>query len=219
MPHWTDSETHAHVNLGDALAVVDNLLSFAKDGKGKPSAKERALFAAAVVFTYGVWENFIEQLVIEIATNTASEVTPERVPEPIRKVLEKKSAWELSVSPGWRSLWSDHVRKKAVGDGNDEFGMNTAKSGQVKSLLLFAGVTDPFILINSSAVPSHLVPPKNTVVDAIDALVELRGEIVHTGKVPDALRRAHVHSWRGFVEAAARSIDQSCRDECKKLCS
>lgn len=133
MPHWTDAPTAAHHSVADAIAVVDNLLSFAKDGQGKPSVKERALFAAAVVFTYGIWENFVEQLAIELATQISAELAPEKVPDQIRKLLEKRGAWELTVTPGWRALWVEHVRVQAVGDDEEKFGMNTAKAGQVKT--------------------------------------------------------------------------------------
>jgi hypothetical protein len=195
--------------------VVDNLLSFAKDGRGKPSVEERALFAAAVVFTYGIWENFVEQLAVELASNIAKEIAPEKVPDQIRKLL----AWELTVTPGWRSLWTDHVRIQSVGDDEDKFGMNTAKAGQVKNLLSLAGVGEPYQAVDVATIPDHLPAAKKTVIEAINALVELRGAIVHTGKVPDVLRKGHVLAWRRFIEAATGKIDESCRAQCKALLS
>lgn len=191
----------------------------AKDGAGKPADKERALFAAAVVFTYGIWENFVEQLAIELATNVANEIIPEKVPDQIRKLLEKRTAWELTVTPGWRTLWPEHVRVQALGDDEDKFGMNTAKAGQVKHLLSWAGVDDPYTLIKPSMVPEHLPPAKKSPMEAINALVELRGEIVHTGKVPSDLRKGHVLAWRRFVEVATDKMDECCRRQCKKLLS
>jgi RiboL-PSP-HEPN len=216
VPDWTDQATDSHSSIAASLAVVDNLLGFAKDGKGKPSVKERALFAAAVVFTYGIWENFVEQLAIELATRVAKVVAPEKVPEQIRKLLEKRSAWELTVTPGWRKLWMEHVRLQAIGDDEDKFGMNTAKAGQVKHLLSLAGVDDPYQGIAVANLPDHLPQAKKTVVEAINSLVELRGAIVHTGKVPDTLRKSHVLAWRLFVETATNTIDASCRAQCKK---
>lgn len=217
MPHWTDKPTSAHTNIGDALSVVDDLLSFAKDGVGKPSAKERAVFAAAVAFTYGVWENFVEQLSIELSLRVATEIAPEKVPEQIRKLLEKRTAWELTITPGWRALWAEHVRLQAVGDDEDKFGMNTAKAGQVKNLLAMAGVDDPYHSIDTAQIPDHLPKEKKTVIEAINSLVELRGEIVHTGKVPDTLRKRHVRAWRQFVDHSAERIDKTSRAQCKKL--
>ena len=219
MPHWTESKTAAHHSVGDALKVVDNLLGYVKDGQGKPAVKERALFAAAVVFTYGIWENYAEQLAIELVRKVAEEIAPERVPEQIRKSFEKRTAWELTVTPGWRSLWTRQVELQAVGDDDEKFGMNTARAGQVKNLLSLAGVSDPYAGLPLSIIPEHLPAPKKNIVEAINSLVELRGEIVHTGKVPDTLRKGHVRAWRGFVEAAAERIDGACRQQCKAFMS
>ena len=217
MPHWTDDRTSAHHSVAEALEVVDNLLSYVKDGQGKPSIKERALFAAAVVFTYGIWENFVEQLAVELVRNVADEVAPEKVPEQIRKALEKRTAWELTVTPGWRALWIDQVTTQAVGNDSDKFGMNTAKAGQVKNLLSQTGVGEPYKGIPAGIVPDYLPAANRNIIDAINFLVELRGEIVHTGKVPGTLRKGHVRAWRSFVEGAADKIDETCRIECKAL--
>lgn len=215
-PKWADSPTEARQSISDALGVVDNLLSLVKNGQGKPSAKERALFAAAVVFTYGVWENFAEQIAIELAKHVSRGISAEKVPQQIRSVLEKKTAWELTVTPGWRTLWAEHVRLKAIGDDEEKWGMNTAKAGQVENLLQLAGAQFPFQKIDTAIIPKHL-SNKADVKEAINALVELRGEIVHTGTVPDDLRKAHVHAWRGFVEGVTKAIDEACRQQCKSL--
>jgi hypothetical protein len=53
--------------------------------------------------------------------------------------------------------------------------------------------------------------------DALNKLVELRGEIVHTGKVPGALRKHHVREWRDFVELVCRGVDTTSRNQCKRL--
>jgi hypothetical protein len=215
MTTWTDQRTSAHQNVGNALAVVDKLLSYVKDGKGKPSGEERALFAAAVVFIYGIWENFVEQLAIELVQSVSDKIRPEKVPDQVRRLLEKKSAWELSVSPGWRALWLTLVKVQAVGDDGETFGMNTAKAGQVKNLLRQAGVTEPFSAITTEIIPVHL--EEKDVDGAIARLVELRGEIVHTGQVPAALRKGHVLAWRQFVQDAADRIDDTSRAQCKAL--
>jgi len=210
-----DSSALSHVKSG--LAVIDNVTSYVKAGVGKPSAKERALFAAAIVFAYGVWENYVEQLAIELSDRLSKDVKPDRVPEEVRKVLEKRSAWELTISPGWRRLWSDFVTEKAVGGDSDKFGMNTARAGSVKYLLSLAGVTDPFDGIKGNISPAHLDKAKQTVVMALDELVTLRGEIVHTGKVPDSLSKGHVSNWRNFVEQLTSGVDFACRKQCKAL--
>lgn len=215
--HWADQNSAAHDHVKSGLSVIDKVTGYVKPGVGKPSAKERALFAAAIVFAYGVWENYVEQLAIDLCIRLADEIKSERVPDEVRKQLEKKSAWELAISPGWRKLWCDFVNEKAVGGDSDKFGMNTARAGSVKYLLSLAGVKDPFDGIDDNISPIHLDTKKRTVISALDELVTLRGEIVHTGKVPDTLSKSHVANWRNFVENLIAGVDKACRAQCKSL--
>ena len=215
--HWADKDSPAHGHVKSGLSVIDNVTGYVKAGVGKPSAKERALFAAAIVFAYGVWENYVEQLAIDLCAKLAAGIKPEQVPDEVRKQLEKKSAWELTISPGWRKLWCDFVSEKAVGGDSDKFGMNTARAGSVKYLLSLAGVKDPFDGIDDNIAPTHLDAKKRTVIAALDELVTLRGEIVHTGKVPDTLSKSHVANWRNYVERLTAGVDKACRTQCKAL--
>ena len=217
MASWVSSRTAAHQSVESSLKVVDGVLSYMKDTKGKPASKERALFAAAVVFTYGIWENYVEQLAIELATKVSEDISPEKVPERIRKLLDKASAWELTVFPGWRRLWVKKVEVKAIGDDGDRYGLNTAKAGQVKNLLEMAGVPNAFEGIDATIVPSHLRGTVTEPADAVNRLVELRGEIVHTGVVPNDLRKNHVRDWRSFVQDITTHLDKHCRTQCKEL--
>lgn len=216
MAHWTDSNTKALSSTEASLKTVKALLGFVKDVRGKPSQKERAVFAAAVVFLYGIWENYVEQLAIELVEHLSPTVAPNLVPDQVRKSLEKKSAWELSVYPGWRALWVDSVKLQAVGDDAEKFGMNTAKAGQVRNLLVTTGVPDCFSTSKVEIIPAHL-SEVTKVEDAVNKLVELRGEIVHTGKVPDSLRKAHVLAWETFVMALCKSVDDCSRAGGKAL--
>jgi len=217
MAHWTETQTTAHSDLKKALKVVDDILSFVKEGKGKPSKQERALFAAAIAFAYGVWESYVEQLAIELVRQVAPKLDPANVPDRIKKTLEKCSAWELTVSPGWRELWIRRVEEKAVGDDGDKYGLNTAKAGQVQDLLEMAGVRSALETIPKTNVPLHLKDGVATVAEAVNRLVELRGGIVHTGAVPTTLAKAHVREWREFVENVANGLDSECRKQCKQL--
>ncbi|WP_414606048.1 hypothetical protein [Stenotrophomonas pavanii] len=193
-------------------------MSLVKPGAGKPKAGERALFAASVVFLYGVWENYVEQLAIETAEALSASIPPSKAPEKIKRELENKSAWELSVSPGWRAAWVDIVKKKAVGDdaAEKQHGINTVRHGTVVYILQLAGIQDPFAGV-VAAPPAHLLLASPSVKDAIEALVRLRGEIVHTGQVPDSLVKSHVTEWTTFVEQLTKQIDQTCRSQCKSL--
>jgi hypothetical protein len=214
--NW-DAPTQAYKHVEDGLKVVDNLMGFAKAGQGKPNAKERALFAASVVFCYGIWENYVEQLGLELVSAVAKDVAPHKVPPKIKKELSGRSAWEISVSPGWRDLWVEVVKKTAVGNDQDRFGINTMRAGAATHVLELAGIENALGGIPDEISPDHLPQAKQTVEGAVDALVTLRGLIVHTGKVPDALVKGHVTAWRDFVHAVTTCLDKECRIKCTAL--
>ena len=92
--------------------------------------------------------------------------------------------------------------------------MNTARAEAVKDLLSLCGVSDPYRKLPKA--PQHL-PNKPTSTDAINALVTLRGEIVHTGAVPDTLKKHHAKEWREFVVGVVETIEVTCRKQCKKV--
>lgn len=217
MAKW-DSKTEAAKESEAALKIVDSILGFVKDGKGKPSNDERALFAAAVVFSYGVWESYVETLAVEVVNRLIEEIDPAAVPERIHSLIEKqRSVWELAVSPGWKRLWVQLVERKAVGD-EENYGLNSAGPGQVRNLLRLAGVEDCFDCIDDNIVPDHLTGAEG-VIDAVEQLVRLRGEIVHTAVVPDALRKSHVAEWRNFVQDLLNEVDKCSRLQAEALTS
>lgn len=215
MATWTIEPTAARRSVDTTLQVVDDLLSYMSTTKGKPSKQERAIFAAAVVFSYGVWESYIEELAIEIAEKLSCQVAPSRVPENVRKMLEESTAWELGVHPGWQKLWVDRVKITAKGEG-EKYGLNTAKVKQVSALLKTAGISDVFKGLSASIIPAHLANT-TTVAAAVDELVKLRGEIVHSGSVPTSLKKNDARDWRYFVERLTTAVDDACRAECQKL--
>nr|WP_312661779.1 HEPN domain-containing protein [Stenotrophomonas geniculata] len=191
-------------------------MNLTKAGKGKPSQGERAIFAASIVFIYGVWENYAEQLAIEVVSTLSASIDPTKVPKDVKVQLEKRTAWELSVSPGWRQCWIDAVKKLAVGSESSESrGINTARHGTVRNLLQMAGVPDAFNGLDGLLFPLHLSPASHTNKEALEALVQLRGEIVHTGKVPQTLIKAHVVNWRTYVEALTKGMDEVCQLHCE----
>lgn len=216
MNTWTTSPTDARKSVDKTLQVVDDLLSYMSTGKGKPSQPERAIFASAVVFSYGVWESYVEELAIELATKVSQEIKPSKVPKSVQELLENASAWELNVHPGWQALWVNRVKATAKGEG-ESYGLNTAKVKQVSSLLKTAGLGDIFKGLPPNIIPPHLAGQAQTVASAVDQLVRLRGEIVHSGSVPTSLKKHHAREWRQFVEALATEVDSACRKECSLL--
>ena len=216
MATWTSRDTAARKGVDRSLQVVDDLLSYMSTTKGKPSKQERAIFAAAVVFSYGVWESYVEELAIELVTELSKVIDAGRVPEGVRKFLEEGSAWEMNVHPGWRDFWIHRVKVTAKGEG-EKYGLNTARVKQVSSLLKMVGVNDAFKSLPASIVPPHQFEQVKSVGAAVDELVKLRSEIVHSGSVPTSLRKNDAREWRQFVQDVATQLDQVCRKECANL--
>lgn len=187
------------------LKVVPSLMKWVKDGVGKPSADERNLFMAAVAFAYGVWENYVEQLAIELVEHLSKDLKPHDVPEDARNEFTRdKSTWEIAIAPGWRELWRTRVRERAIGDESENFGLNTANKSQVQRLFRIIGV-DPFDGVSPQTV------------EKVAELVKLRSEIVHTAKVPDELRKADPISWGNFVAELVDAVDEVCRKKCAAM--
>ena len=200
------------------MKVVDGLLSFMSAGVGKPSNNERSLFAATVVFAYGVWESYAEQAAIELATELSGEIEPSKVPEFVHTRLEKRadSTWALAVSPGWRALWVAETEKFALGDDKNS-GLNTANEAQVTALFKLVGIEEPFAKLPKSLIPDHLRGEADSPLEALNRLVRLRGEIVHTAQIPKDLRKPHARQWRDFVEKLIERVDQNCRTHASRL--
>jgi len=215
---WTKAETEARLSVNSTLQVVDDLLRFMSSGQGKPSKQERAIFASAVVFSYGVWESYVEDLAIELTSKVSAAIEPENVPDNVKELLESASTWELSVHPGWRELWVERVKVTAKGEG-ENYGLNTANVKQVSKLLKIAGVDEIFKSLPEEIVPQHLSSSgqAKTVAAAINELVKLRSEIVHSGAVPRTLRKHHSREWRQFVEDLVTEVDSVCRKRCGAL--
>jgi hypothetical protein len=215
---WTNKNTKARDSVKASLKVVDNLLDYMTKSPGKPSAKERALFAAAVVFSYGVWESYLEDLAIELAEGLSRDISPSKVPAAVQEELANATPWQLTVHPGWQMLWVNRVKAVAKGEG-EKFGLNTANPKQGSALLKLAGVQDVFGLLPTKIIPEHLSASVKKVPDAIVKLVGLRGEIVHSGAVPSTLKKPHAREWRQFVEDLSDEVAKACRAKCAPLLS
>lgn len=79
--------TSAYVNALKGMEVPRGMMTFSKGGKGKPSKDETTLFLGAVSFAYAVWENYVEELAIELTRRLAAEIAPEQIPTASRAAL------------------------------------------------------------------------------------------------------------------------------------
>lgn len=196
------SHSQASASLTTGLEAVEDILSFAKGGRGKPSKQENSLFVASVALSYAVWENFVEDLAIETTQVLSAHLRPERVPDACREhIEEKRSAWELAIYPGWQALWVSLVRDFAKGKPGDErYSFHTADSKGVTKLFGRVGV-DPF----------HDLPAAKR--EELNELVELRGQIVHTGSPPDHFRKRDAISSLALVRELASHLDRVVGDQ------
>lgn len=196
--------SQASLGADRGLEVVDGIMSFISDGRGKPSKSQRALYVAAIAFAYALWENYVEDLAIELVEQMAPDVDPARLPESlVERINEGLTAWQLTVDPGWRREWVARTTLAAKGDGHKRHGMSMARAEAVIDLFGWVGI-HPF----KGMTPST---------KKVDELVELRNLVVHTGKIPDDLRKAHVIEWRDFVRTLYCNFDRACRGQVAAL--
>ncbi len=201
--NWT-RQTEARKDAAKGLGIIDGLMEYASDARGRRAKKEVSLYMASVTFAYAVWENFVEEIAIELAKRLADVehgLRPDQLNRPlVRELIEDDATvWELSVHPGWRQLWVDRVRTLAVGEDGGGWGINTANSKNTRKL---------FDRIGINPLPDDLA-------DRLDALVALRGEIVHTAKTEKPIYKAEVADWRNLVDELCKQVDTEARKHCR----
>lgn len=219
--------TSAYLNALEGMGVPRGMMTFSKGGKGKPSKDETTLFLGAVSFAYAVWENYVEELAIELTRSLAAEIAPEQIPAASRAVIEKgASSWELSVHPGWRGLWINRVITITKGGegGRGGWGLNSATFENTKDVFETSGFGDALptrlTVKASGATAPQNVRSTNGKVDvrhALAQLIEVRGGAVHTATAPDHLQKAHVRWWLAFVEALFEETDRRALQEVDRL--
>ena len=219
---WGSNSTSAFSSVGDGMKVVDGLMSFTEDAKGNRNQKEQPLYAASVTFLYAVWENYAEDVAIEAVERLANGgLEPSQIPASVREVIEEgATAWDLSVHPGWQELWIRKTRERAKGSEADKppWGVNSASVEQVRNLLSLVGI-DP--------IPTRIPTPEDTgshsspnVPERVNAdneevdvshvlrrLIQLRGELVHTGSSQETIYKHQVFWWKSFVEMLVSETD------------
>jgi hypothetical protein len=202
------ADSKALKDLRKGLGAVDDVLSYVKTTVGKPSKQEKSLFVASVALSYAMWENYVEEVAIEVTTFLGREIKEKDVPTTVRDWIMKSnpSPWDIAVHPGWRALWLADVERLAKGDsgGEAEFGMNTANEKNVKKLFERVGV-DPFVGSSEDDL------------EKLGSLVKERGQIVHTGKAPNEFRKQNATDWRSFVEELGTKVDRAIADETQTL--
>lgn len=213
--------TKAALGADEGMKVPAGMMSFARSSRGKPTANETTLFLGAVSFGYAVWENYVEEVAIELTERLSSTIAPERIPEVSKVEIEKSaSPWELSVHPGWRGLWVRRVVEMTKGGegGQGGWGLNSATYENTQRVFAVAGLTDALprrLEVKSTAkAPTNVQVGDNGDVDvrnALKQLIDVRGEAVHTARAPEHLRKGHVTWWLKFVNSLYEETDRRAR--------
>ncbi|MCS5507134.1 hypothetical protein [Curtobacterium flaccumfaciens] len=194
-------------NFQVSLKHTDNLMAGTKTGPGKPSNQEASMFVASVALTYAAWEAYVEDVAIEATEFLAGAVAEDRVPESARRAIEgeKPSAWQLTVHPGWRTLWVQGVRALAKGDADaGRFGMNTARVRQITTLFLPVGL-------------DFIGAIEKTDRSALEKLVTARGSVVHSASTPSSFNKAAAKGYRDLVTRMADAADEHIRAQVEEL--
>ncbi len=223
----------AAVDADAGMEVPIGLMSFSSSDPGRPTTQQPTLYIAAIAFTYAVWENYIEDLAIELAEVITEHIPPRLVPPSVQKIIaDKATAWELSVHPGWRGLWLNEVIRRAKGeDGVASFGLNTASWENVGKLFALVGIAP--IPERIAAPKSYnndgvkLAVPKNisvsrkdgTVVTAnlLSQLITVRSQAVHTAKTTVPLAKPEVLWWAEIIRTLYEVTDNRGRRAARAL--
>lgn len=200
---WT-TQTQARTDATKGLGIIAGLMEYASDKRGRRSKKEISLYMASVTFAYAVWENFVEEIAMELVTSLAHStdgLQPEQLRPHVRELIEDRATpWELAVEPGWRQLWIRRIKEMAVGEDGGGWGINAANFKNTKRLFKAVGIN----------------PLPDACKDRLDALVDLRGEIAHTAKTKTPIYKAEVGEWSDFVADLCSEVDVTSRKQCRK---
>lgn len=189
------------------IADVDNLIAHhPKSGSpiaGRPSGDEGPLLRSCVVLTYGAWEVYFEDSLVEAVSLLADgrrEDLPGATLDWVQTMI--KDPWVLADN-GWRQELVRLVKATMYGDpGNPaSFGVNSASPGVVAEWTrTILGAT----VLGGCSWPGA---SSDTVRRKLSDLVRLRGEIAHGGR-PARLSLGEVRRRRDFTRRLAEKYDE-----------
>jgi len=219
-----DQWTAAAHNAEKGLRVPRGLMSFASDGRGRPTKEQEHLYLSAVTFAYAVWESYAEDVAIELVKILAPSLPSDSIPPQVTQALADKDAWQLAVHPGWRDLWIKEVENAAKGGEGAGYGINTASFKNIRGLFELAGIDEALPSHLSVAPDTHLGkvkgPPSSVGVSkhkevnvdrCLSLLIDLRGEAVHTARTEDKLLKNEVLWWTAFISDLHEEVDRLAR--------
>jgi hypothetical protein len=207
-PMTGEKQLPKHIDaLEVALADVDNLLkkhpAAMNVAPGRPTSDEGPLIRASVLLTYAAWEVYVEDALIWAVERLVERLAPPELPDETRKFVadSQDDPWILA-GEGWRKATLRAVNTRVRGGDQGSFGLNTAGPGQVINLYKSVLGAQP---LNECSWPGRNV---QGVKRHLAKLVEIRGNIAHSGQSPGSLHLKDARDWCKFVARLAKCHDQ-----------
>lgn len=194
----------AEALLSDVESLMQNHPAQKDPSRGRPpGAGYGPLLRACVALCYTAWEVYVEEALNETVASLCNDRDPGALPDALRTWASQNIAdgW-LFAGDSWRVEIPRAVESLTLGDGNTEFGLNTASPKQVSILYRDVLGVDPLAAVRWQR------RSNKSVRDEVHQLVKVRGEIVHKGATPGSLNLAGVRAWVDFVRRLCNKFDQ-----------
>lgn len=194
----------AEALLSDVESLMQHHPAQKDPSRGRPpGAGYGPLLRACVALCYTAWEVYVEEALNETVATLCHDLDPVSLPDALRSWATANIAdgW-LFAGDSWRVEIPRAVESLTLGDGNTEFGLNTASPKQVSILYRDVLGIDPLAAVRWQG------RTNKSVRDEVHNLVKVRGEIVHKGATPNSLNLAGVRAWVDFVRRLCGKFDQ-----------
>jgi hypothetical protein len=216
--------SNARKNFDETAQDVDRLLGVYRmakmlwkdDPEDFPAGLD-VLFRSAVVLLVSSWEAYIEDICSEALEHLVTHATdasslPKSIKQQIASELKssknESDVWKIADG-GWRELLRS--RLASMKEGRDR-GFNSPKSQQTSDFFKNSiGIDD---IQRSWAI--DLLEPKDAS-NKLDALVALRGEIAHRGRIKEELDIEFISSHLKFIKKLASKTDETVSSHLKKV--
>lgn len=168
-----------------------------------------------MVFVVTIWEAYVEDLVVEAATHIAQHsIDFDALPRTLKRIITNgvrgdPPKWIVAdvAGEGWRKIVVQNAEQRAAGRD-----FNTPKTANVKDLVADAiGLDD----VTSSWGWQKFAAPNPG--DRLDETIEIRGDIVHTGRKPDGLNKAWIGTYGNNIQKLVDKTDLAVRRHAMKV--
>jgi hypothetical protein len=182
---------------------VDTLLGMhsGTGAPGRPAGNNGPLLRSAVVLLVTAWENYVEQVLLEVIDHVTPIVAADA--NLLSTHLRSAVATKAKESP-WHVIgdsWLTDVARKRIEYEIRKF--NTAATKQVNTLVdQVLGIESILDSVSWQGLGADKV---QAYLD--DLVLNIRGEIVHKGTPPGELDLGGVRNWRTFIGNLVRTFD------------